>query len=266
MIDYKNICLSVCELVRETGNFILKEKETLSNEGIEAKSSNNFVTYIDKASEERLVKGLKLLLPDSGFIAEEGTETYRSDKYNWIIDPIDGTTNFIHGFPPFAISIGLIEGETLVMGVIYEIVNQECFYAWKDSKAYLNGIEIKVSGRDTVAQSLIAIGFPYNAQNRMEGFFESLKYLYSRSHGFRRLGSAATDLAYVACGRCEAFFEYNLSPWDVAAGAFIVQQAGGRVSDFNFGNNYIFGREIIATNGYIHDEFSTIVHQFLANK
>lgn len=265
-MDYKDICLKVCDIARETGSFIRNETGKIKNENVLTKGLHNYVTYVDKTSEEMIVKGLKQILPQAGFIAEEGTEGENGGQYRWVIDPLDGTTNFIHGLPPYAISIALMDGEEVVVGVVYEVVGNECFYAWKGSKAYLNGNEIQVTMVDSVNQSLIATGFPYYDFHKVQPFLETLDYFFKHSHGVRRIGSAATDLAYVACGRFEAFYEYSLSPWDVAAGALIVQQAGGKVSDFSGEKNYIFGKEIIATNANVYPEFKEIISNYLKNK
>lgn len=257
-MDLELINKQVVALAKEVGAFI-REQNKKSKE-IEIKGKNNFVTYTDKTSEELIVEGLQKILPEAGFIAEEGSNTTKGERYNWIIDPLDGTTNFIHGLPPFAISIALSDNNNkMILGVVYEIVLDECFYAWQGSNAYLNGHEISVSQIDKVENSLIATGFPYTYFSRIEKFMQTLDYFMKNSHGVRRLGSAATDLVYVACGRFEAFYEYNLSPWDVAAGAFIVQQAGGKVCDFKGGDDYIFGKEIIATNAATNQEFKKII-------
>jgi len=224
---------------------------------------HNYVTYVDKTAEQMIVDGLLKLLPESGFIAEEGTSDKKGETYNWIIDPLDGTTNYIHGLPPHAISIALMENDKAVIGIVYEICLDECFYTWRGAKAYLNGKEIKVSTAKTVKDSLVATGFPYFDYSKLEPFIKSLAYFMKNSHGMRRIGSAATDLAYVACGRFDAFYEYSLSPWDVAAGAFLVEQAGGKVSDFGGGNDYIFGKEIVATNSNIFNEFLNVVKTHL---
>ncbi|WP_430812103.1 MULTISPECIES: inositol monophosphatase family protein [unclassified Carboxylicivirga] len=261
-MDYQSLCNQVCDIARETGQFI-KDERNNARLSIEEKGSNDYVTQVDKASEVRIIKALSALLPTSGFIAEEGTASKRGAVYNWIIDPIDGTTNFIHGLSPYAISIALQEDDQLVLGVIYEIGLDECFYAYKGSPAYLNGRVVKVSSTQTVKDSLIATGFPYSNYSRMTGFMASLQYFMEHSRGLRRLGSAATDLAYVACGRFDSFYEYNLKPWDVAAGAFLVQQAGGCVCDFSGGDNYVFGQEIIASNAATHNEFKRVVSEIM---
>ncbi len=263
MIDYKWLCMQACETAKHAGDFIRKEASAFSAKSIEVKGLHNFVTYVDKGAEKLIVEHLEKLLPEAGFIAEEGTNTTRGDRFNWVIDPLDGTTNFIHGLPPYAVSIGLLENNCPVVGVVYEVTLDECFYAWKDGAAYLNGKEIHVSDKDKVQDALIATGFPYYDYHLMRPYINCLEYFLQNSHGVRRLGSAATDLAYVACGRFEAFYEYSLSPWDVAGGAFILQQAGGRLSDFSGGDNYIFGKELVAANAMLFDEFLETVQKFL---
>ena len=266
MIDLKELCNSVCTLAKITGNFIKTEGAKFSADQIETKGKNDFVSYVDKTAEKQLITGLTRLIPDAGFIAEEGTSQKKGPVYNWIIDPLDGTTNFIHGLPCFSISIALMRDTTLIMGVVYEINLNECFYAWENSKAYLNEQPIQVSTIKTLSGSLLATGFPYYDYGRMDEYLELFKYFMQHTHGLRRLGSAATDLAYVACGRFEGFYEYGLQPWDVAAGAFIVQRAGGKVTDFKGGSDFIFGKELVAGNGTISDEFLGTVQQFFGRK
>ncbi|HSH64300.1 MAG TPA: inositol monophosphatase family protein, partial [Bacteroidia bacterium] len=259
MTDLKKICLQVCELSKKTGLFIKKEALKFNTETIETKGKNDFVSYVDKTAEKQLVEGLQLLLPEAGYIAEEGTSSKKGAVYNWIIDPLDGTTNFIHGLPCFSISIALMRDQIIIAGVVYEINLDECFYAWENGPAYLNENEIRVSTVKTLQNSLLATGFPYYDYGRMDEYLELFKYFMQHTHGLRRLGSAATDLAYVACGRFEGFYEYGLQPWDVAAGAFIVQQAGGTVTDFKGGKDFIFGKELVAGNGFIAGEFLNTV-------
>lgn len=262
-MDLAGICQQVCGLAIETGKWIRQEAENLGKDKVESKGINNFVTYVDKTSEKKLVEGLRQIIPEAGFITEEGTAT-EEGKLQWIIDPLDGTTNFIHKLPPYAISIGLAdETHEILMGVVYEIVSGECFYAWRNGGAYLNGQPIRVSETATVSNALIATGFPYTAFHRMEGFMKSLSHFFVHSHGVRRLGSAAVDMAYVACGRFDVFYEYNLNPWDVAAGIVLVKEAGGQLSDFKGGKNFLFGMEMIASNGKIHDNFVDTLKQFL---
>lgn len=265
-MNYEATCKKVIDIALQTSEFISTEARKFSLDNVEVKGLHNFVSYVDKSSEERIVDGLHKLIPDAGFIAEEGTRGYNNEQLKWVIDPLDGTTNFIHGLPVYSISIALMDGDQTVLGVVHEVNLKETFYAWKDSKAYLNERPIRVSNASSVKDSLIATGFPYYDFHKMHAYLDSLEFILQNSHGARRLGSAAADLAYVACGRFEAFYEYSLKPWDVAAGAFIVEQAGGKISDFNGGKNYIFGEELIASNSLIFDEFSTIVGKYLAKK
>lgn len=249
----------VANLSRAVGSYINNELKNLEIADIKSKGVNDFVTYVDKTSEKRLVAELGKLLPEAGFIAEEDSSHAKKEKYNWIIDPLDGTTNFVHGLPLFSISIGLAENNRIVSGVIYEINLHECFYAWENGGAFLNGHTIEVSGTSQLNKSLVATGFPYTNFSRLEPYMDILIHLMKNTHGIRRLGSAAVDLAYVACGRFDSFYEYGLNPWDVAAGAVIVQEAGGMVSDFNNMDNFLFGEEIVASNPHIHAEFLELI-------
>ncbi len=264
-IDIQKLCQEVCTLSKQVGSFIKNESEKFSTSRIEVKGKNDFVSYVDKTSEIKIIEGLSTLLPESGFIAEEGTSAKKGEVYNWVIDPLDGTTNFIHGIPCYAVSIGLMRKNELILGVVYEINLDECFYAWEGSKAYLNGKEIQVSKAPTLADSLLATGFPYYDYGRMKEYLELFQYFMKNTHGLRRLGSAATDLAYVACGRFDGFYEYSLRPWDVAAGAFIVQQAGGKVTDFKGGDNYVFGKELVAGNSIFFAEFLKAIQDHFKN-
>jgi myo-inositol-1(or 4)-monophosphatase len=263
MMELEKLCIQVRELVENVGHFVREERKQFTANRIETKGKHDFVTYVDKYAEEKLVKELGKLLPGSGFIAEEGTGKGRTGEYNWIIDPLDGTTNYIHGSPPYAISVALMRFDEVILGVVYEIVAGECFFSFQGADAFMNDQIIKVSQNNSIADSLIATGFPYNYFNRLQPFMKTLEFLFVNSQGVRRLGSAATDLAYVACGRYDVFYEYNLNPWDVAAGSFLVQQAGGRVSDFTGGSNFLFGKEIIASNQTVFREFQSKIDEIM---
>ncbi len=251
------------EAAQRAGEWALAERGKFTADMVEVKGKHNFVSYVDKQCEAMLVDALGNALPKAGFIAEEGTGSRSPSGINWIIDPLDGTTNYIHGLSPFAVSIALMENDKVILGVVYEASLKECFWATADSAAYLNGKPISVTSTKSVNDSLIATGFPYYDYSHISSFFRTMDYFMRNSHGLRRLGSAATDLVYVACGRFDAFYEYGLSPWDVAAGAFIVERAGGKVCDFTGGSNFIFGGEIVATNSSIHAEFSGIISNFM---
>lgn len=253
-MDLKKLTNDVSVVAKEVGIFILQECAKITAHDIETKSQNSLVTYVDKTAEKKIIEVLTQLIPEAGFIAEEGTSDKKGETYNWIIDPLDGTTNFIHGIPTYCVSIGLLKDNELVLGVIYEPNRDELFYAWLNGGAYLNGKPIHVSKTEALCDSLLATGFPYYDYKRLEAYMDILKWLMHNSRGVRRIGSAAIDLAYVACGRFEAFYEYSLNPWDVAAGAIIVKEAGGSVTDFKGENNYLFGSEIIASNKLMEAE------------
>lgn len=259
----EQICNQVREVARETGEYIRKEQRSFSADNIEAKGVHNYVTHVDIRAEEQIIAALKKILPGAGIIAEEGTANEKGKNLNWIIDPLDGTTNFIHGLPPYAISIALADRHEVLAGVIYEMILDECFYAWKGGSAFLNDEPIRVSSKEKVSDALIATGFPYTDFERLEPFMHSMRYFMKNSHGLRRLGSAATDLAYVACGRFEAFYEYGLNAWDVAAGELIIREAGGKVCDFYKKQDYLYGRTIVASNSRIFEEFSGIIHRIM---
>lgn len=251
----------VIELCAEVGEFIRKENKNFDRSKIEQKDSfSNLVSYVDKEAEKRLVDALGKILPGSGFIGEEGTETTGTNEYQWIIDPLDGTTNFLHGLPIFAISIGLLRKDKTILGIVYEVSHQECFHAIEGGKAYCNDKVISISPIKTLNESLLATGFPYYHTEKKENYLEIIRIFLEQTHGIRRLGSAAIDLAYVACGRMEGFFEYNLKPWDVAGGAFILQQAGGVVTDFSGGDNFLFGGELCAA-GHVHAEMLRVIKE-----
>jgi myo-inositol-1(or 4)-monophosphatase len=259
-MDLKKIQQEVIKISTEVAGFIQHECENFDLARIEEKGKfNNLVSYVDKEAEIKLVHVLKDLVPEAGFITEEGTveqslpagQAGKPNEYDWIIDPLDGTTNFLHGLPIYAISIALVKKQQPILGVVYEVTRNECFHAIENSPAYCNDKIIRVSNSNTLSESLLATGFPYYKFEKMDAYLNIIKTYLDKTHGIRRLGSAAIDLAYVACGRLDGFFEYNLNPWDVAAGVFIVQQAGGSVTDFKGGNNFLFGGELCcATKKY----------------
>lgn len=263
MLPYQDICLKTCDIAREAGAYIARERENFNDSMVEYKGLHDLVSYVDRQTEELIIGKLAALLPESGFIAEEGTEVKRGEKYNWIIDPLDGTTNFIQGIPVYAVSIALMEDGEIVLGVVYEIGRQECFYAWQGGGAYLDGSAISVSQKSETHLSLVATGFPYSNFNMIDPYIAFLKWTMQNSRGVRRLGSAATDLVYVACGRFDLFWEYDLKPWDVAAGTLILKEAGGRVADFKGGNDYLFGKTLIASNEALFDTFLLKLKEYL---
>lgn len=261
-MDLKKITDSVIDIAREAGEFIRLQRKTFTADKIELKGLNDLVSYVDKTAEQMIVARLEKLLPEAGFITEEKTINKTAEQYNWIIDPLDGTTNFIHGLPVFSVSIALQERDELVSGVVYEINLDECFYAWKESSAYLNGRIIKISDTQMLSNSLLATGFPYYNFEKQQNYIGLFTELMQSCHGLRRLGSAAVDLAYTACGRFDGYYEYNLQPWDVAAGILIVRRAGGEVVNFQGGEECLIHRELLATNGKITGEMLTAVQKY----
>lgn len=261
-MDLEKLCREVIVLSQNVGSFIKGEQLKLKAEMIEVKSLNSLVTYVDKTAEKKIVARLSELIPEAGFVTEEKTIEKTGQKYNWVIDPLDGTTNFIHGIPVYSVSIALKENDKVILGVVYEINQAECFYAWKGSDAFMDEKTIKTSSNKDFSEAMLATGFPYEGCRYMNGYFQLFQDLMGSCRSIRRLGSAAVDLAYVACGRFDAFYECNLNPWDVAAGAFIVQQAGGIISDFNGGENFLEGGEIIASNKHIHQPLLNKVKEY----
>lgn len=263
MINLKEICKETEKAALETAQFIIKESQNFDISRTEVKGLNDFVSYVDKGSEKMLVERLSALLPEAGFKTEEGTIKKSGLKYCWVIDPLDGTTNFLHGLPPYAISIALMEHDEVVAGVIYEIRGNEMFTAWKGGGAWLNGKQIHVSKAAKLSDSLIATGFPYSDFSRIDNYMNCFTWFCKNSHGVRRLGSAATDIAYIACGRFEVFYEYGLHPWDIAAGIIILREAGGKISDFSGNEKNLTGDEIVAANYAVYPEVLEIVRKFM---
>jgi myo-inositol-1(or 4)-monophosphatase len=233
----------------------------------EYKGDVDVVTEADRASEKLIVEKLKAAFPAHGVYGEEGTRAGMESEYRWYIDPLDGTTNFAHGFPAFCVILGLerraaglaadADGD-LVAGVIYDPLRDEMFSAEKGKGAWLNGKRISVSKTAKVQESLTATGFPSQKRHSSPNM-HLYQQMTLRSHGVRRAGSAGLDLAYVACGRLDGFWEFNLNPWDTSAGVLLVEEAGGKVSHFDGGKFTLDSREVLATNGLIHGE---MVHLF----
>lgn len=244
----------VIHTAHEAGRFIATEKQSFTYSKVEIKGLNDLVSYVDRKAEEMIVERLRSIIPEAGFITEEQTAGNR-EEYNWIIDPLDGTTNFIHGIPCYCVSIALEYQGKIILGVVKEVSRDECFSAHRGEGAFLNGKPLKCSERKSLSESLVGTGFPIYNFSRMEQYLQSLKFFMEKTHGIRRIGAAAADLCYVACGRLDAFYEYNLNPWDVAAGGLIAEEAGARVSDFSGGHNWLFGKEIACAGKPLFNEF-----------
>jgi myo-inositol-1(or 4)-monophosphatase len=259
--ELEKITQQVSLLSREIGIWMASQTEV--HEGVaEIKTENNLVTYVDKESERRFVEGLKLILPEAGFVAEEGSGEKNENGLNWVIDPLDGTTNFVHGVKVWCTSIGLCQGNNPISGVIFDPNTNEMYSAWTGGGAWLNGHRLKTSGISDLQASLLATGFPYDDFGREEQYIKLFRDFMRNTRGMRRLGSAALDMAWTAAGRFEAFYEYGLNPWDVAAGTVIVREAGGRVTEFNGNNNPVFGNDMICSNGMIHQELIEVINKY----
>lgn len=260
-MNLEELTIAAGNLAKQVGAFIQGEAQHFSSDKVEVKSFNQLVSYVDKTAEEKLVAGLKAILPEAGFITEEETVISEQKEYMWVIDPLDGTTNFVHQLPVYSISIGLLHHNNPVIGVVYEPNRHELFYGWKDGGAYLNGKKISVKQNAALESSLLATGFPYYDFGLIGLYLDTLQEILKRTRGMRRMGSAAVDLAYVACGRFDGFFEYGLNAWDVAGGILLVTEAGGKVTMFDGGTDALFGREIIASSTEIYPAFSDVIRR-----
>jgi myo-inositol-1(or 4)-monophosphatase len=226
---------------------------------VEHKGAVDLVTRVDRLSEQAIVDALRSAFPEHPILTEEGTSWADRSPLRWIIDPLDGTTNFAHGFPVFAVSIALEQDGQIVLGVVYDPLRDEMFAARKAGGAYLNGAELHVSATARLTDSLLATGFPYDIRTDDQTNLDHFGRFALRAQGIRRAGSAALDLCYVAAGRFDGFWELKLAPWDVAAGSLLVTEAGGRVSDFRGGAFDIEGRQVIASNGRVHEEMVALL-------
>ena len=268
MLNLETIALQVCDIAREAGAYIKKERASFSVEKVERKHAHDYVSYVDKGSEQLIVKALRALLPEAGFITEEGTAKgddvgclKDEEGCTWVVDPLDGTTNFIHGFAPYAVSIALIRGREILVGVVYEICADECFYAWKGGGAFMDGgwkpsfrrVPLHV-GQSTINDALLCLQLPYNSDAYKPVIKQLIQHFYGNVGSIRMIGSAAMALCYVAAGRLDAYAERYIGQWDYMAGALIVMEAGGRVTNYDGEEFFMQGDSVVATNGTVHDD------------
>ncbi|MBM4386676.1 MAG: inositol monophosphatase [Deltaproteobacteria bacterium] len=225
----------------------------------EHKGEIDFLTIADMESEKFIVNRIKTLFPEDAVVAEENGGFDGTSGFKWIIDPLDGTTNFLHSYPLFCVSIGIEKEGEVIDGVVFCPTMREMFYAEKGKGGFLNGGKIAVSAVESVSNSLVATGFPYNRRELVDGLLAKLRGVIMNAHGMRRSGVASFDLCSVASGRVDGFWEEGLKPWDVAAGSLIINEAGGRITDFSLGGFSIYGNEILASNGMIHEEFARVL-------
>jgi myo-inositol-1(or 4)-monophosphatase len=249
--DFLNTAIKAARLA---GQVILDNLGRISKKEIGLKQAADFVTHVDRKSEQIIINTIKEKFPHHFFLAEESVKEAETDKYRWIIDPLDGTTNYIHQYPVFSVSIALEYKREIILGVIFNPLKDELFTAEKGRGAFLNGHTIKVSDVDAFGNSLITTGFPFRSKGFIDMYLKLFKNVFHKVSDLRRAGSAALDLAYLACGRCEGFFEIGLSPWDIAAGDILIKEAGGVITDFGGGHDHLLTGNVVAGNPAIHEK------------
>ena len=258
MQDFSEYLNFAKELAIDSGKILSKHFGNIKS--INQKSTNiDLVTNADLESEAFIVKAIQNKFPDHTIIAEENQLKAKNSDFRWVIDPLDGTTNFVHNLPIFAVSIGLQYKKKTVVGVVYNPAADKLFFASLNNGAYLNNNKISVSSSKTLSESLIVTGFPYLHDKKWDKSFILFKDFYSRTQGVRRLGAAALDLCFVAMGRFEAFYEFHLKPWDICAGALIVQESGGVVTDWDGANYPKSGIRILSSNRHVHNEMLEVL-------
>jgi len=245
---------------RRAGSIINRAALGGSSLNVRSKRVNDFVTQIDQAAEEAIMEVVRKAYPDHGFLAEESGKSAGEAEYVWIIDPLDGTTNFIHGFPQYCVSIGVQHRGAIAHGVVYDPVKNELFTASKGRGAFLNDRRIRVSKCTRIGDALVGTGFPFREMSRLDLYIKQLQNLLKTSSGVRRAGAAALDLAYVACARLDAFWEMGLSAWDMAAGALLIQEAGGLVGDFSGESAYLESGDICAATPKVFPTLLEAMH------
>ena len=250
------------ETVKQAGSIIMQHFGKISS--VDRKSTDiDLLTIADTESEAYILDRIKAAYPQHHIIAEESDLTEGNSDYRWVIDPLDGTTNFVHNLPIFAVSMGLQYKEETILGVVYNPATNKCFWAEKNGGAYLNDKPIHITSTNTLSNSLLVSGFPYIHDDRYDKYFDLFQELYGKTQGIRRLGAAALDFCFVAMGRFEGFWEFGLQPWDVCAGALILTEAGGRVSDWDGSPMPFSGTRVLATNFHIHGEMMDVLHKKL---
>lgn len=269
MENLEKITRLVCAIAREAGSYIRKERAAFSLDKVERKHAHDYVSYVDKGSEKLIVSRLREVLPEAGFITEEGTTkddasavNHQSSDVFWVVDPLDGTTNFIHGFAPYAVSIALCKGREIMIGVVYEIVGDECFYAWKGGGAYLEVRDKRSEVRDkrlevsksTINDALLCLQLPYNSDAYKPVITRLIQHYYGQVGSIRMIGSAAIALCYVAAGRLDAYAERYIGQWDYMAGALIVMEAKGSVTNYAGDAYFMEGDSVVASNGVVHQD------------
>ncbi|MCW8829901.1 MAG: inositol monophosphatase [Gammaproteobacteria bacterium] len=244
---------------RAAGDIIVRSMDKIDHLKIATKRNNDFVTEVDRKAEEAIIDILRQSYPEYGILAEESGLQGEGAEFQWIIDPLDGTTNYLHGFPQFSVSIALTQKDRIIAGVIYDPMSQELFTASKGDGAQLNGKKLRVSGQVGLKGALLSTGFPYHDQSYLDTYLKTMKQMMAPAAGIRRPGSAALDLAWLAAGRTDGFWEFNLNAWDIAAGILLVREAGGIITDFAGGDRYLETGDIIAASPKVFPEMMKII-------
>ena len=267
----------VCEIAKQAGAYIREERRKFSLESVERKHAHDYVSYVDKGSEKQIVSALRQLLPEAGFITEEGTTKMeegrckmeedsaispQTSSLTWVVDPLDGTTNFIHQYAPYAVSIALLQGKEILIGVVYEVCHDECYCAWKGGGAYveLKGESLKLSvSNQKIQDALLCLQLPYNSDAYKPVIKHLIDKLYGNVGSIRMCGSAAMALCYVASGRYDGYTEKYIGQWDFMAGALIVKEAGGMVTNYEGSEDFTQGNNVVATNGVIQQDLLNVI-------
>lgn len=260
MNEFKELAVRAA---REAAEILMSNFGAVREKDIETKHQSDFVTWVDKSSEQRIIEIIHAQYPHHNICAEESTKD-DAGEYRWIIDPLDGTTNYIHGVPVFTVSIGLEYNGEMILGVVYDPNRKELFYAEKGGGAFLNGEAIAVSEISDKKLALLATGYPFRVNQYIDVYQQSFKELFLQVSGIRRAGSAALDLCYVACGRYDGFWELDLKPWDLAAASIIIAEAGGKITDFSGGNEVLKTGNTIAANAHLYPFLLQTINQVFA--
>jgi myo-inositol-1(or 4)-monophosphatase len=259
------LLLAARKAATEAGKLLIANFGKVEKTLIRSKSNTDFISYVDEQAEQTIIDIIKTSYPDHSFLAEERGEKLTGSLYRWIIDPLDGTTNYLHSIPVFAISIALEFQNEIILGVVYDPVHNDLFSAFKGQGAFHNDQQIHVSDCNHLNQAFIATGFPFKSKHYLTKYLRAFKNIFNKSIGARRMGAAAIDLAYVACGRFDGFWEVGLQPWDIAAGSILIKEAGGSVTDFWNNPNFKSSSYIMASNKKIHKEFGDCIRAEFPN-
>jgi len=251
---------------RAAGDVVLRYHNQIDLLTIENKSENDFVSEVDKAAEKAIINEIKKVFPNHSILAEESGETLGDSDFQWIIDPLDGTTNYLHGFPQYAVSIALLEKQVVTHAVIYDPFKEELFNASNGEGAYLNNERIRVTMSNGLQDTLIGTGFPFRHPEYLDCYLKTFKAIHPNVSGIRRAGSAALDLAYLAAGRLDGFWEIGLNSWDIAAGALLVKEAGGFIGDFSGRDGYLETGNVVAGNADVYKILLKTIHPHLTQE